>query len=80
MTRLLWREFSLYSICHICAGVLTILSSYVCWALPPSLLIGFVIYEISEDYHINDGAFKDVLEYCIGLYGSTILLLVMAYG
>ena len=36
--------------------------------------LGFMIYELNEDWHLSDQAYKDILDYCVGLY---LMILVM---
>ena len=46
----------------------------------------FIIYELDEDWHISDEAFRDIREYIIGFFAACIALLmarvtgVMAHG
>ncbi len=40
------------------------------------LFITFLVYELDEDWHISDEAYRDILEYAVGLYAASILLLI----
>ena len=35
--------------------------------LPVLMFAGFIIYELDEDWHLNDKAFKDILEMLVGM-------------
>jgi len=69
-----WNTPSIYTLSHMTAGVLTALATLVSPVLPAVLFGGFMIYELNEDWHITDQAFKDILEYCYGLFGTVLVL------
>jgi hypothetical protein len=58
----------LKQIIHFLAGVLTAYTSFYNIALSILMFIVFVIYELDEDWHIRDQAYKDILVYALGLY------------
>lgn len=71
--RLLWNEFSFYTVVHFLAGVLTVLSVVVTHPIVAGIaFVGFMVYELNEDRHLRDHAYKDILEYCIGVYVAIV--------
>lgn len=77
---ILWNKPSFYTFGHILAGVITILGSMISLVVPLVLFSGFMIYELNEDWHLSDQAYKDILEYCIGMYacvGVIVCLLML---
>lgn len=75
--RLLWNEPSVYTVSHMSAGILTILGGLVAPIVGVLLFVGFMIYELNEDWHISDQAFRDILEYCIGMYACVFVVLLV---
>lgn len=71
-----WNSPSLAGIAHGVAGFLTALSGQVCFMLPIVLYLGFRDYELNEEGHIHDEAFKDIQEFVIGLFLGVIFLLI----
>ncbi len=67
----------IYKLIHFIAGFLTALTTYYNNMLSILLFIIFIIYELDEDWHLSDQAFKDILEYAVGLYAAAIILLVV---
>ena len=60
----------LTSLAHVVAGVLTSVASFLNPTLAVLMFVGFIIYELNEDWHLSDESFQDILEYLIGLYGG----------
>jgi len=58
------------------AGFSTALVSMLNSILPILLFVVFIIYELDEDWHLSDEAYRDILEYALGLYIASILLLI----
>ena len=56
---------------HYLVGIIIALSSLVNWVLPLCGLALFLVYEVDEDYHISDQAFRDILEAAIGFFTTT---------
>ncbi len=57
-------------IAHYLVGVLIAGGALAHWTLP---LIGtalFLVYEIDEDWHLYDQAYKDILEAAIGFFAA----------
>jgi len=52
---------------HTLGGFFTGLISFTNPTLSVMLFIGFVIYEVDEDFHLRDGSYKDILEFLVGL-------------
>ncbi len=60
---------------HIPVGMLTVvLGFFVAWWLGPLFGIGFLIYEVDEDWHLRNGAWKDIKGW---LWGLAILGLIL---
>jgi len=72
----IWNAPSIGGLAHLIAGVVTILSFQICFILPAILYLGFRDYELNEEGHIGDMAFKDIQEFMIGLFVGTIALLL----
>jgi hypothetical protein len=72
----IWNPPSLGGVIHCIAGFLTALSCQICFILPVILYFGFRDYELNEEGHIHDMAFKDIQEFVIGLFLGTIFLLL----
>ena len=53
---------------HYLAGILTCFSYILCWVLPVIGLVSFITYELNEDRHLTDQAYKDILEYLVGFF------------
>jgi len=53
---------------HIPLGLLTVLFGYyIGWWLAVIFAVGFLVYEVDEDWHISDEAYKDVKGFIWGL-------------
>jgi len=52
---------------HIPLGLLVCLLCYVHWALALAFMISFLYYELNQDMHLSDEAFKDIKGFCWGL-------------
>ncbi len=64
---------------HIISGLITSLTTQINPALATLLFIIFIIYELDEDWHIRDKAYRDLLEYGIGLYIGALAILIYSY-
>ena len=62
----------LTDVAHVIGGVLTAVASYVNPTLAIMLFASFIIYELDEGWRLSDAAYKDILEYMIGLYAGFI--------
>jgi len=58
---------------HVLYGVLTV---FVPPYLAPIFAILFVIYELDEDWHISDEAYRDILDYMIGLSVASVIRII----
>jgi len=63
-----------YDLIHITAGVITALTPDT--TLKVLLFLAFVLYEISEFYQIKDKLFRDILFYAIGLYITSMIIII----
>lgn len=61
---------------HYLVGIITSLSSLVHWTLPLVAFGLFVVYELNEDWHWGDEAFRDLLEASIGFFVTTAGLIL----
>ena len=52
---------------HIPVGLLNVFFALICPPLSILFFIGFMIYELSEDWRIKDQAYKDIAGYLWGL-------------
>jgi len=41
------------------------------------MAILFIVYEVDEDWHLSDEAFRDILEFTIGLYITSLVVLTL---
>jgi hypothetical protein len=64
-------------IAHFAAGFSTALVSTLNAVLSILLFITFLVYELDEDWHISDEAYRDILEYAVGLYTASILIFIV---
>ena len=62
---------------HIPLGLLVCLLCYVHWALALAFVISFLYYELNQDMHLSDDAFKDIKGF---LYGLGIGGIIMLYS
>ncbi len=61
---------------HFVGGVLTALAAYfLSPALAAIMFACFIIYEIDEDWHIKDKAYRDIRVYAVGLFGAVAFLI-----
>jgi len=59
---------------HILYGILAALSD---WYLTLAMTVAFIIYELDEDWHLNDQAYHDLLDYMVGLSIGALSLLAL---
>lgn len=71
MWGLKYRNFA-----HYLVGILTAMSSLVNWVLPVIGCIGFMVYELNEDWHRKDEAYYDVLEFLVGFFIAVTGLII----
>ncbi len=64
---------------HYLVGMITAMSSQVHWTLPLVSVIFFLAYEVDEDYHISDEAFRDILEATIGFFATVTALIIWRF-
>jgi p-aminobenzoyl-glutamate transporter AbgT len=61
---------------HATFGILTSLISIISPILPFINLIIFTVYELDEEWHLEDESYKDILEFAVGLAIGEIILLI----
>ncbi|RLE85889.1 MAG: hypothetical protein DRJ96_03860 [Thermoprotei archaeon] len=65
----------LCNLSHFLAGCITAIVSTRHPLLSALLFLAFIIYEVNEDWHLSDNAYKDIFVYALGLYVTAIFLL-----
>jgi len=70
----------LYDLAHVVFGILTVLAAaYVHPVVSAIMFLTFIIYELDEEWHLEDESYEDIREYGIGLgIGTTIILFFQA--
>lgn len=58
---------SFRALLHLPVGIFTVFCGYVNWSCAIIFFLGFMAYEITEDWRIKDGAYIDIFGYLIGL-------------
>jgi len=74
---LAWKiEDLIYDLSHVIAGYLCgILSMHApLFSILGSLI--FILYELDEDYYLNDQAYKDIREFLVGYFLAGLILLL----
>ena len=52
---------------HYLWGLLIAIEAHVSPTLAWIMFAGFIVYELDEDWHIRDGAYRDIREMLIGM-------------
>lgn len=66
---------------HITSGFMTALVAAVEPVLAVIMALVFIIYQLDEDWHIEDESFRDIAEFGAGLYvGASLLVLARLFG
>jgi hypothetical protein len=63
---------------HIVFGILTALVAVVSPVLSVLNTIVFIIYELNEEWHLEDASYKDILEFAIGLSIGEVIILCLS--
>ena len=66
----------LTSLAHFLGGALTALTTVKFPVLGSIMVVLFIIYEVNEDWHLSNKAFKDILEFMLGLYVTALMLIL----
>ena len=61
------------SVIHIVAGILTAATTFVNLPLALMMFITFIIYQLDEELHLKDTAYRDIASYSVGMYIYFIL-------
>lgn len=61
---------------HYLAGLLTGLTAFINSLLAILTFISFLVYELDEDWHIRDKAYRDIKIYALGLYTVAIYKII----
>ena len=60
---------------HFAAGCVTAVTAVKHPSLAALLFGAFIIYEVNEDWHLSNSAYKDIFVYALGLYVTAIFLI-----
>jgi len=62
---------------HIPVGLVTLVIGFFAWWVGAIFALGFVFYELNEDWHLSDGAWQDIKGFLwgLGIGGVAIFLL-----
>jgi hypothetical protein len=55
--------------------MLTAFAGVVNPVLAAIMAVIFIIYELDEDWHLSDNAYKDILQYACGLYCAAVMIM-----
>ena len=63
---------------HIPLGFLVCILCYAHWALAAIFAASFLVYELNEDLHLSDKAYRDIRGFLIGvgIGGITMIILI----
>jgi len=68
----------LTDLAHIAFGILTVLAAvYVHPVVSVIMFLTFTIYELDEEWHLEDESYEDIREYGIGLGIGTLIVSIM---
>lgn len=67
------------SFAHYFAGIVTVVVALSWPVISVLLFVGFIIYELNEDWYLEDEAFHDIREYLVGLVGTSVFLVLRAW-
>ena len=70
----------LTSLAHYLGGFLSGLCCLFNPVLSVLATVVFIIYELDEDWHISDEAFRDIKEYLLGLFTAMIIVAVSGFA
>jgi len=62
---------------HFLAGLITGITSMFNPALSDIIFVGFIVYEAIEAVYKKDKAWKDIMEYMVGLYASAVWIVIL---
>lgn len=62
---------------HIPVGIFTCFAGYVAWWLAVIFGAGFLLYEVNEDIHLKDEAWKDIKGFLWGIVIGSLIMFVM---
>ena len=68
------RRSILTFLSHFFAGVITILSTLVNPTISVILFLTFIVYEVTEDWRLNDKSFRDIREFGYGAFLTAVIL------
>ena len=73
MTKLDWERFWI----HLPLGIVCALLAYYLPVLGILAFVGFLIYEVIQDWRIHDLSFKDVLGFTSGFIATGVILAIL---
>lgn len=71
----IWKRLTFLS--HFVSGMLTAAMSIYSVVLAILMFLVFLIYELNEDWHIKDEAWRDILSYGLGIYLMAVVFLIL---
>jgi len=63
-------------IAHVFAGLIASLATFINPVAGVLATALFIIYELDEEWHLEDDSYKDILEFAVGYYVGIITKLV----
>jgi hypothetical protein len=67
---------NIVDIAHAVAGLLASLATFMSPAVGVVAVALFIIYELDEEWHLEDESYQDIAEFAIGYYAGILLKLV----
>ncbi len=69
---------SLKKLAHYAWGLLTALVALVAPVLSALMFLGFIVYELDEEWHIRDKSYNDIREMLIGMGIGVVIAILIA--
>lgn len=61
---------------HYLAGMVSGMGVLVHWSMLLGGIALFIAYEVNEDWHLSDQAFRDILEFMLGFFTACVGLII----
>ena len=71
------RNDIIRALLHLPVGVVTVISVSTHWVIPLCFSLGFIVYELNEDMHLTDKAYKDIMGWLVGIGLSVSCLFIL---
>ena len=69
---------ALRKLAHYAWGLLTALVALVAPVLSALMFLGFIVYELDEEWHIRDKSYNDIREMLIGMGIGALVIIALA--